>query len=62
MKDCALQTKDECINAQDECLKQLRNKCDAEQIELKSQLARANEEILKLAHSLSVRGIIDNIV
>jgi uncharacterized protein YigA (DUF484 family) len=61
LKDSVLQARDECINAKNECLEHLRNKCNAEQIELKSQLARTNNEILKLAHSLSVRGMIEKI-
>jgi chromosome segregation ATPase len=60
-KDDALQAKDAVIKTKDECMEKLRDKYDAEQSELKSQLARANNEILKLAHSLSVRGMIEKI-
>ena len=53
-KDCVIQGKDDLIGAKIE-------KYDAEQRELKSSLARANNEILKLAQNLSIRGMIEKI-
>jgi hypothetical protein len=41
--------------------KHMKEKNEAEQRELKLLLARANNEILKLAHSLSVRGMLEKI-
>ena len=52
---------DAILSAKDESLKFLQDKCSAEQRELKSLLSRANNEILKLAHSLSVRGMLEKI-
>ena len=49
------------ITAKDETLKHMQEKNEAEQRELKLLLARANNEILKLAHSLSVRGMLEKI-
>jgi hypothetical protein len=49
------------IQAKDECIKHIQDKNEAEQHELKSMLGRANTETLKLAHSLSVRGMIEKI-
>lgn len=61
LKDERYDTLDRVIELKDECTKNYKDKCDAEQRELKSMLGRANMEVLKLAHNLSVRGMLEKI-
>lgn len=49
------------VSAKDEILKLMAQTHDAEQLELRTRLAIANTEVLKLAHSLSVRGMLEKI-
>ena len=49
------------LQAKDQYMELFQEKHNAESRELKSALARANNEILKLAQSLSVRGMLERI-
>jgi hypothetical protein len=53
--------KDEVIKAKNEVIQALKEKSSAEHQDLSGQLARSNTENLMLAHSLSVRGMIEKV-
>jgi hypothetical protein len=60
-KDEVIKGKDEVIKGKDEVIQALKEKSSAEHQELSGKLARCNTENLKLAHSLSVRGMIEKV-